>query len=178
MNSEEIEDSIAGLLAASQQQEKTAKGSVAALAVAVGELKTTSESLKTGVERAISENMGKVSLIAEKAVLEASKASVERLNAASAGVISVQKQFSMLWIFVPAAVILGFAVIACLGVWLATEHWRGELAEAKAAVAQLEDKGGKAILTKCNDNGKSRLCIKVDKKAGGFEDDFMVIKGY
>jgi co-chaperonin GroES (HSP10) len=59
MNSEEIEDSIAGLLAASQQQEKTAKGSVAALAVAVGELKTTSESLKTGVERAISENMGK-----------------------------------------------------------------------------------------------------------------------
>lgn len=173
----DIESQLGILLSAAEQQEKTAKGSIAALAVAVGELKTTSESLKTGVERAISENMGKVSLIAEKAVLEASKASVERLNAASAGVISVQKQFSMLWIFVPAAVILAFSLFAIVAVWAATEYWRGELVEAKAAVAQLEDKGGKAKLTKCNDNGKSRLCIKVDK-ANEYKDDFMVIKGY
>lgn len=173
----DVESQLGILLAAAEQQEKTAKGSIAALAVAVRELKTTSESLKTGIDGAISENMGKVSLIAEKAVLEASKASVERLNAASAGVISAQKQFSMLWIAVPAAVILAFALFAIVSVWAATEYWRGELVEAKAAVAQLEDKGGKAKLTKCNDNGKSRLCIKVDK-ANEYKDDFMVIKGY
>jgi hypothetical protein len=118
-----------------------------------------------------------VSLIVEKAVLEASKASVERLNAASAAVADAQKQFSVWWVVVPAAAILSFAVVTCLGIWLATMSWRSELAEAKAAVAQLEDKGGKAKLTKCNDNGKSRLCIKVDK-ANEYKDDFMVIKGY
>ena len=126
----DIESQLGILLSAAEQQEKTAKASIAVLSESIKRLETTSETLKTGVERAISENMGKVSLIAEKAVLEASKASVERLNAASAAVISVQKQFSMLWIFVPAAVILGFAVMACLGVWLATEHWRGGMVEA------------------------------------------------
>jgi hypothetical protein len=174
----DIESQLGILLAAAEQQEKTAKGAVSALAVAVRELQTTSGSLKTGIEGAISENMGKVSLIAEKAVLEASKASVERLNAASAAVADAQKQFSVWWILVPAALILAFSLFAIFAVWAATQYWRGELVEARAAVAQLEDKGGKAKLTKCNDNGKSRLCIKVDKKAGGFEDDFMVIKGY
>lgn len=173
----DLESSVLALLGVAEEQEKTAKGSIAALSVAVKRLETTSESLKTGVERAISENMGKVSLIAEKAVLEASKASVDRLQAATTAVISSQKQFSMWWIFVPAAVILAFSAFACLAVWVATEHWRGELAEAKAAVAQLEAKGGKAKLTNCNDNGKSRLCIKVDK-ANDYKDDFMVIKGY
>lgn len=177
MNSEEIEDSIAGLLAASQQQEKTAKGSVAALSVAVKQLETTSESLKTGVERAISENMWKVQQAAKESLLEASKTATERLNEASNAVIASQKRFSVWWIAAPVAAILVSAVVACLGVWLATMSWRSEIAEARAAVAQLEANGGKAKLTKCNDNGKSRLCIKVDK-ANEYKDDFMIIKGY
>lgn len=173
----DLESSVLALLGVAEEQEKTAKGSIAALSVAVKELRTTSETLKTGVERAISDNMGKVVLTTEKAVLEASRASADRLQAATQAVETAQKQFSMLWIAVPVAAILALAAVACLGVWLITMNWRAEMVEMRASVAQLEAKGGKAQLTKCNDNGKSRLCIKVDT-ANSYKDDFMVIKGY
>jgi hypothetical protein len=170
-----IEDQLGILIGAAEEQEKTAKGSIAALSVAVKELKTTSETLKTGVERAISDNMGKVVLTTEKAVLEASRASVERLNAASAAVASAQREFSMLWIFVPAAVILGFALLAAALFWAMTDSSLRVLSEARAVIAELEAKGGKAKLTTCG--VKRRLCIQVDK-TDEFKDGYMIIKGY
>lgn len=175
MTPEEIEDSIAGLLAASQQQGQVASESISALVDAIKELRSTSGTLRTGVERAISENMGKVSQIAEKAVLEASKASSERLNAAAVAVAATQKQFSLWWVFVPAAVTACLTVLAIVVFLVFTDNARTELAEAKAAVAKLEPKGGKAKLGVCGDN--RQLCVKVDKSAE-YNNDFMVIKGY
>lgn len=174
MNSEEIEDSIAGLLAASQQQEKTAKASVAALSVAVEQLETTSESLKTGVERAIAENMWKVSQAAEKALLGASKASVERLTEASNAVIASQKRFSVFWIAAPVAAILGFVIVVCLGVWLATMSWRAEIVEMRATVAQLEARGGKAKISTCE--GKLCVAVVTGTTYGDKKDPYMVLR--
>lgn len=170
----DLESSVLALLGVAEEQEKTAKGSIAALSVAVKELKATSETLKTGVEGAISENMWKVQQAAKESLLEASKTSTERLNAASAGMISAQKQFSMLWIAVPAAVILAFALLACLGVWLQTMSWRAEVAEMRATVAQLEAKGGKLKLSTCE--GKLCVAVVTGTTYGDKKDPYMVLR--
>jgi hypothetical protein len=170
----DLESSVLALLGFAEEQEKTAKAAVSALAVAVKRLETTSETLKTGINDAISENMWKVQQAAKESLLEASKASTERLNAASAGMISAQKQFSMLWIAVPAAVILAFALLACLGVWLQTMSWRAEVAEMRATVAQLEAKGGKLKLSTCE--GKLCVAVVTGTTYGDKKDPYMVLR--
>jgi hypothetical protein len=53
-----------------------------------------------------------------------------------------------------------------------------EVVELKAAAADFAKRAGKAKLTTCGDKG--RLCIEIDRKAGGFGDDgqYAIIKGY
>jgi hypothetical protein len=172
-----IEDQLGLIIDAAEQQEKTTTKAVSALAVAVKRLETTSETLKTGVEGAISENMWKVQQAAKESLLEASKTSTERLIEASNAVIASQKQFSVWWIVAPVAAILGFAAMACLGVWLATMSWRAEIVEMRATVAQLEAKGGRAKLSTCE--GKQCVAIELlpeGKVYGSKKDPYLVLR--
>jgi hypothetical protein len=92
-------------------------------------------------------------------------------------VIASQKQFSVWWIVAPVAAILGFAAMACLGVWLATMSWRAEIVEMRATVAQLEAKGGRAKLSTCE--GKQCVAIELlpeGKVYGSKKDPYLVLR--
>lgn len=53
-----------------------------------------------------------------------------------------------------------------------------EVAALQAAAADFAKRAGKAKLTTCGDKG--RLCVEIDRQAGGFGDDgqYAIIKGY
>lgn len=81
------------------------------------------------------------------------------------------------------------SAIAVAGVWWGISGLRDEAAELRAEVKILEaqakkfsEKAGKAVLSNCGENGKTRLCVRVDERAGRYGDPkkglFMVIDGY
>ncbi len=61
-----------------------------------------------------------------------------------------------------------------------TLWYQGNLiAERQATLETLGKKGGKLIFKKCEDeNGKIRLCIRMNMDEGKFGDDYMIPKGY
>lgn len=169
-----IEEQLGILIAAAEEQEKTAKEAVSALTVAVKRLETTSETLKTGVEGAISENMWKVSQAAEKSLQGASKAAYGQLNEASSAIVAAQKWLLWRWAAIAGAIALTAITVVWGAIWAITDSYRAELAEAKATIAQLEAKGSKAKLSTCG--GKLCVAIVPGTTYGEKKDPYMVLR--
>lgn len=60
--------------------------------------------------------------------------------------------------------------------WLSTAYQRSELEELKAGAEAWQAQAGKAKLSTCGDT--RRLCVRIDRKAGIYGEDYAVIKGY
>ena len=74
------------------------------------------------------------------------------------------------------AFILGVLLIVWAYEVFAISSLRAERQELLAVVDDLAKRGGKIKLNNCG--SKARLCAKVDRSAGDFEGDYMVLKGY
>lgn len=79
-----------------------------------------------------------------------------------------------------AGSVVAFVLGVLLIVWayevFAISNLRTERQELQAVVDDLAKRGGKIKLSNCGN--KARLCAKVDKSAGDFKSDYLVLKGY
>jgi hypothetical protein len=93
----------------------------------------------------------------------------------------------MALILLPLGIVASAVAVAVI--WWGTSQLREEAAELRVEVKVLEaqakefsEKAGKAVLSNCGEKGKTRLCIRVDERAGRYGDPqkglFMVIDGY
>ena len=75
-------------------------------------------------------------------------------------------------------VVLGAPTLDIIPAQEETFEQREEKAELEANVADLAKRGGRAKLEKCGD--QNRLCVRIDKSAGGFgkDSEYAVLKGY
>ena len=69
-------------------------------------------------------------------------------------------------------------LVTVVGVSMLLVPTPGEIARLRANVENLEDRGGKVVLTECGPKG--RLCAEIDLKADAWGKDgqFRILKGY
>ena len=170
----DYEERLGVLLAAAEEQEKAAKKAVESLTTMAQQLKTAPEGLKKAVEASMSENLWRVSGSIEKTVLEATKGANGRINEAAAAMERARQWMSWQWVALAGLLAVALVAVVFIASWAITDSYRTEIAEARAVVAQLENRGGKAKLSTC----EGRLCVAVVKGAayGDKKDTFMVIK--
>lgn len=153
----DYEERLGLLIAAAEEQQQTAQKAVESLTATAQLLKTAPEGLRKALEASTSENLWKVSAVAEKAVLGATKGASDQILAAAKEMAEARAWMSWQWVTLAGLLAVTVLGVVWLGVWALTDSYRAELAEARATVAQLENRGGKAQLLTC----EGRLCVAV-----------------
>lgn len=74
------------------------------------------------------------------------------------------------------ALLLGVLLMLWMYQVLTIDNLKTERQELQAGVDDLAKRGGRIKLTTCGD--KKQICAKVDKSAGDFKGDYLVLKGY
>lgn len=199
---EELED----LYAIVSEQAETAKALLAQLARERAELAkvadfTKAQALNTGtlikdasqdaVERAIRAALPTLTREATEGVENAAKGVLATLAKRNAEAADLQNRMertraSLGW-RLSALAVAGACGFVLAG-WIAAtwqqhsiESERAGLEALQANAAEWAAKAGRAKLDTCGEQGKKgRLCVRVDKAAGGFgkDSDYMVIQGY
>ena len=111
----------------------------------------------------------------ETAIKEALNSSEKSINDA------IQEQQKRIgWLLLKSWGVMLLSVLLLLAATSGTLWYQGRLiAERQATLERLDKQGGKLILSKCEDeNGKIRLCIRMNMDEGKFGDDYMIPKGY
>lgn len=170
----DYEERLGLLIAAAEEQQQTAQKAVDSLVATAQLLKTAPEGLKKALEASTSENLGKVSAGVEKTLQGATKDARDQIQAAAKDMAAARTWMSWQWVTLAGLLAVGMVGVVWLGVWALTDSYREELAEARATVAQLENRGGKAKLSTCD----GRLCVAVvpGKVYGDQKDPYMVIR--
>ena len=111
----------------------------------------------------------------ERAIKEALDSSRQSINDA---IQDQQKRIG--WLLLKSWGVMLFSALLLLAATSGTLWYQGNLiAERQATLETLGKKGGKLIFNKCEDeNGKIRLCIRMNMDEGKFGDDYMIPKGY
>lgn len=168
------EERLGLLLAAAEEQQQTAQKAVESLTETAQILKNAPTGLKRAVETSISESLWKVSTATEKAVQGATKGASDQILAAAQEMAAARAWMSWQWVILATLLAVTLVGVVWLSTWALTDSYRAELAAARATVAQLESRGGKAKLTTCD----GRLCVAVvpGQTYGDKKDTYMVIK--
>lgn len=195
------ERALYGLIATAQEQQKVTGDHLSALA----KLEATIEQANAAVKAMQSAGDASAIVIAKathSAVEKALQGHYSRLCSAGQRIPSLSRntlknalqaeqelRASSSWLGWKWAIVLGgasaFLLVTIVGLSMLLVPSMGEIAKLRAAVADLEARGGKAELSICGD--KKRLCVLIDPKQ--FADDgvastygkgekWMILKGY
>lgn len=202
------EQELFGLMAVAQEQQKAAVVAIERLEAQRAGLEHTVEQARAAVREMEMEMAGKASaLIIEKATRTAVseavssamvavrdetvkalggsvKPVVNALDGAAARALQAEQRlnqaaasFSWQWGAIWACT-ASLLLMVVLGAGLLFVPSPKEIAELRAQVEYLEEKGGKAVLKRCGDD--ERLCAEIDLSADvwGKNGEFRILKGY
>lgn len=203
------ERALYGLIATAQEQQKVTGDHLSALAKLEATIEQANAAVKamqsagdasaiviakathSAVEKALQGVFEGVSAQARDSLSGAAKPAVVALQAVTERALQAEQELrdSSSWLGWKWAIVLGgasaFLLVTIVGLSMLLVPSMGEIAKLRAAVADLEARGGKAELSICGD--KKRLCVLIDPKQ--FADDgvastygkgekWMILKGY
>ena len=157
------EEQLFGLLAAAQEQQQTVKDAIGAITSQIVTLQNTSASLQNAVSKAAADGVKGSIGDAQKTAVNGLNASATTLQDAAAAATAAAS-----WLGFKVAALIAFTAVAMVAALflgaqtlLPTVDERAEKLALQTTIAELKQRGGKAVLASCD----GRPCIEVDSKA-------------
>ena len=190
----DAQQQLFGLMAVAEEHQKAVKAAIdgltaerAALAkerAAVAQAAASVAGVAGDVRKAAADAipaMQRAAGEAAKPVIGSLSGVVQAASDAEGSMRNAGAWFAWKWVAVAAGGLVGVCLVAYVSLaWQLHQvsNLREEKAELEANVADLAKRGGRAKLEKCGD--QNRLCVRIDKSAGGFgkDSEYAVLKGY